>query len=54
VAVEPLIRNAGERRLAYAGTAGFALLVLVAAVLWAQQGLSVYVTHVLSAIADCL
>jgi hypothetical protein len=54
MAAEPLIRNSGERLLAYAGIAGFAVLVLLAAALWWQQGLSVYVTHILSAIADCL
>jgi len=43
-----------ERMLAYAGIAVFALLGLAAVLLWANEGETVYVTRILSEIANCL
>ena len=43
-----------ERRLAYAGAAGFVLLTLLAVVLWARVGEAVYITRILSQLSYCL
>ena len=43
-----------ERVLAYAGAGVFALLGLGALLLWLRNGEAVYLTRILSQIADCL
>ena len=43
-----------ERRLAYAGASVFALFMVAAVLLWLRDGEAVYVTRILSQIADCL
>ena len=43
-----------ERLLAYAGAAGFALIAVAAAVLWARLGDVVFVARILGQLANCL
>lgn len=40
-------------RLAYAGAAGFVVLTLVAMLLWARIGETVFISRILSQLANC-
>ena len=46
-------QNRGERLLALAGAAGFALLVVGAVLLWAREGTLVYLTRVIEQLPNC-
>ena len=42
-----------ERRLAFAGAAGFVVLTLVAMLLWARNGEILYLARILSQLPNC-
>ncbi len=46
-------RTRGERRLAIAGVALFAALLLLGMALWVRNGEEIYVSRIMSAIANC-
>jgi len=52
--VEPMRHFSRERLLAYAGGALFVLIALIAVLLWAREGELVYVSGILSGLANCL
>ena len=43
-----------ERMLAYAGAAGFALLMVLGALLWLREGTIVYLARIVSELPNCL
>ncbi len=44
----------GERALAYTAVAGFAALVLAAALLWMREGSLVYLARIVGDLQNCL
>ncbi len=43
-----------ERWLAYVGAAGFAVLLLLAGLLWLREGSLVYLARIISELPNCL